>query len=545
MFCQKCRAPLKLHASLEDQLSPAAFDLLVGSTILPPTTKHTALPGKPNHPSDRREIYDKAVSSQSSASAIFKKVIPASRTQHAHGLAPNSNLQDSQISTGALDGKSTNTNTTTTTSTSTSNTPHTSRSIYQNPTESFVYLTESQVAVPPPQHSSSTSPYPTSLSTGTNRQNAGGMHNHHLQNQGGDMMGGQIDNLMDFVDKPAQSHQMKVSSKLFDILSAKSDIDHPICMECTDLLIDGLSKRLGNSTRERDAFVEFLKKVNSEIPTAEETAQAIQELEAIKAEEAIAIESLKEMERKKAQVQAELHLLEEEARNLDIAEEKFWRDRNFFALQLEEFQNERDGVNLQYDHDSRQLERLQRTNVYNDTFCIGHDGHFGTINGLRLGRLPNQPVEWPEINAAWGQTLLLLSTVAEKIKFTFEGYRLKPMGSVSKIEKIESTQGAHPRISSLELFSSGDLPLGRMFMHRKFDAAMVALLECLRQMGEYVEAQDSNVKMPYTISKDKIGDACIKLAFNQDEAWTKACKYTLTCAKFLLAYASNTRSLNM
>jgi len=30
---------------------------------------------------------------------------------------------------------------------------------------------------------------------------------------------------------------------------------------------------------------------------------------------------------------------------------------------------------------SAALERLERTNVYNDAFCIGHDGVFGTING--------------------------------------------------------------------------------------------------------------------------------------------------------------------
>ena len=119
------------------------------------------------------------------------------------------------------------------------------------------------------------------------------------------------------------------------------------------------------------------------------------------------------------------------------------------------------------------------------------------------------------------------------------------MGSASRIEKVESHHGEQTRVSSLELFSSGDLPLARMFVHRKFDHAMVAFLDCLRQMGEYVESQDSNVKMPYTINKDKIGDACIRLAFKQDEAWTKACKYTLTCAKFLLAYASNTRALHV
>jgi beclin 1 len=149
-------------------------------------------------------------------------------------------------------------------------------------------------------------------------------------------------------------------------------------------------------------------------------------------------------------------------------------------------------------------------------------------------------VEWAEINAAWGQTLLLLATIAEKLNFTFDGYRLKPMGSTSRIDKLErppaSSSTTEPKVTTLELFSSGDLPIGRMFMHRKFDMAMVAFLECLRQLAEFVEQRDPSIKLPYRIAKDKIGDSCIRLAFNQDEAWTRACKYTLTCVKFLLAH---------
>jgi beclin 1 len=46
--------------------------------------------------------------------------------------------------------------------------------------------------------------------------------------------------------------------------------------------------------------------------------------------------------------------------------------------------------------------------------------------------------------------------------------------------------------------------------------------------------------MPYPINKDKIGEVSIKLGnFGQEEQWTKACKYTLTCCKFLLAHASH------
>lgn len=188
---------------------------------------------------------------------------------------------------------------------------------------------------------------------------------------------------------------MQVSARIFEVLSARSDIDHPICGECTDVLLEGLTARLVSSTRERDAYVRFLKEVNSNIPSTDEALGVEHELVAIRKEEREVMKALKDAEAEQEALAAEIRELEEEGRRLDEEEAAFWRSRNEFALTLNEFQNERDSVNLQYDHDAKQLERLQRTNVYNDTFCIGHDGYFGTINGLRLGRLPNQPVRLP------------------------------------------------------------------------------------------------------------------------------------------------------
>jgi beclin 1 len=80
-------------------------------------------------------------------------------------------------------------------------------------------------------------------------------------------------------------------------------------------------------------------------------------------------------------------------------------------------------------------------------------------------------------------------------------------------------------------------------MHRKFDNAMVGFLELVRQLGAFVqaetEARGKMLGLPYAIEGDKIGDVSIKLGIAQDDGWTKACKLTLTCCKFLLAHASN------
>ncbi|RHZ58171.1 hypothetical protein Glove_375g99 [Diversispora epigaea] len=378
---------------------------------------------------------------------------------------------------------------------------HNTRESFLVPTESYVMLSRSQV-------------YPTT--------------NDQLSSEFGN-----IDMSGDDRQRASLNYRLKVANRLFDIMSSKSELDHPMCHECTDLLLDNLSKQLTDSSRERDCYIDFLKKVNVNVISDEEQKKLQKEIEEIRANELAGIQQLEEIEREREEMKKELAALEEEAEELDKLEESYWQEFNDFHIQLQTFQNERDSVNLKYDHDAKQLEKLQKTNVYNDTFCIGHDGHFGTINGFRLGRLPNQMVDWSEINAAWGQTLLLLATIANKLNFTFKTYRLIPLGSFSKIEKIEGEK------TTYELYGSGDIAIGRLFQNRRFDLSMVAFLNCLQQLGDYAEKQDHNLKLPYRINKDKIGDASIRLQFNQDEAWTKALKYTLTNTKWILAYASS------
>lgn len=345
--------------------------------------------------------------------------------------------------------------------------------------------------------------------------------------------------------QPAMSEELETTRRLFEILAARSDIDHPVCSECTELLLEGLQKRQTGVTRERDAYVEFLKRAQQDIPTEEEKAETQRALEDAQRREKKALEELEALEAEKARMEDEMAALDAEAEALDEEEEQFWRERNAFTVELTAFREERDSLHTQLAHDTKVLEALQRTNVYNDTFCIGHDGTFGTINGLRLGRTPEQSVDWPEINAAWGQTLLLLTVVIGKLGHKLEGFELVPVGSTSKVIKLEYSQSAStsegkPKKTVFELFSSGDLPLGLGFLHRNFDNAMVAFLECLRQVGQHVERTSPGLKMPYPIVKDKIGDVSIKLGnFGQEEQWTKACKYTLTCCKFLLAHASH------
>lgn len=388
----------------------------------------------------------------------------------------------------------------------------------------------------------------------------------------------------------ALSWQLYRQERLFSILSAHSDIDHPICVECSSLLLASLNSKLTAATRERDAYASFLKNLQQAASKhKDEEASVNKELAALQKEEEAAYNDLLQLEEQKRQLENELADLEEENKSLEQEEETFWQSRNVFNERQHSIEVENISLQQKLAHDQRQLELLQRTNVYNDTFFISHDGIFGTINGLRLGRLPNHSVDWSEINAAWGQTLLLLQTIAERLSFSFHGYKLRPLGSTSRIEKLEYSQEqsdnsrnpttramAPTKITQLELYSSG-ASLERIFHARRYDQAMVAFLDCLSQVGKHVEktstsSRDSNkpvasrqastagtstvgnhsLKLPYAIDDDKIWardrpdeKVSIKLGvgFSSDENFTKACKYVLTCCKYLLAHVSNLDSL--
>lgn len=483
LYCQKCRTPLKIDSSLES-LNPASFKILADAA----PALEPKVPDAPRSAAakERRQQYDEV-------------------SQHARPPMQRRNISGSQRMVGKL-----------------------------NPDMSYIDITESLMAPEGPAEMIQT---PT-------------------KTKGPIKKASEPVNGADGVE--ALSQQMQTAVRLFEILSARSDIDHPVCSECTELLLDGLQKRQTGVLRERDAYVEFLKQAQQDVPTDEEKAKTKRDLEDAQQREKKALEELEALEAEKARMEDEIATLDAEAEELDEEEEGFWRERNAFTTELTAFQEERDSLQNQLAHDSKLLESLQRTNVYNDTFCIGHDGVFGTINGLRLGRLAEHPVDWPEINAALGQAVLLLVVVSEKLGYKIKGYKLLPLGSTTKLvlENPDAvpTGAGKAKGTVHELYSSGNLPFGLGAFYGGFDTAMVAFLECLRQLGGHVERQSSSqtagtpgMKMPYEITTGKdrglIGGAKIQLGgVGREEQWTKACKYTLTCCKFLLAHASHVAS---
>lgn len=212
------------------------------------------------------------------------------------------------------------------------------------------------------------------------------------------------------------SHHLRSTARLFSLLSARTEIDHPLCAECTQILLTTLQRQLDETKKERDGYIAFDKEVRKEREkdvqglTKEEADKKVEKL---KTEERLAIEQLKEAERERQQLDEELRLLELDEKAVEVEEAelgqismcvlsslivfRFWKAHNDHLLASEQQSSQLATLRAAYAADVATLERLERTNVYNDAFCIGHDGVFGTINGLRLGRVPGVPVSLNEV----------------------------------------------------------------------------------------------------------------------------------------------------
>lgn len=59
---------------------------------------------------------------------------------------------------------------------------------------------------------------------------------------------------------PQEGNQLKTQMELFDIISNNTEIDHPLCDECTDTLINLLDTELRAAEEESNQYADFLKR---------------------------------------------------------------------------------------------------------------------------------------------------------------------------------------------------------------------------------------------------------------------------------------------
>ena len=343
-------------------------------------------------------------------------------------------------------------------------------------------------------------------------------------------------------DRKNTMKQIQIATETFKMISAHSDVDHPMCLECPEGVLDIYDQEIQEMEKAREHYDNMGHRLQQEVEQYRaESSDLDAELDELKKNEDELKARLMKTEGQRKEIAEERRAQEKREAELKREEQVYWKEFNQHQQKMLQLKDDQLSVQFQLHYTTEQLNRLKKTNVLNSTFHIWHNGHFGTINGLRLGRLQTVPVEWAEINAAWGQTVFLLSTLARFTGIEFERYRLVPYGNQSFLEPLEGKRKLLP------LYSSAGL---RIFTDSKFDTAMVGFLDCMNQLKVHIEkTSQPHFMLPYSIDKDKIGDAnkefySIKTQFNTQERWTKALKFLLTNLRWALTWVAANSTQN-
>lgn len=347
------------------------------------------------------------------------------------------------------------------------------------------------------------------------------------------------------------SNQITTLTNVFNILSARSYIDYPVCQDCCNILINKLKIDYNNALKQKELYKDFLDKLESQTPTGT-TYDNDTNTQVLQKEKDQLLRDLIELENENGVLDQEILQLQQSLEKQKQIYNDFIQDENVNDLTNIEFQKEMQLLENQYNHAMNNLDQIRRTNIYNETFKISHRGAFGTINDLRLGGYSDCPVSWNEINAAVGQIILLLATITTRLKLKINGYKLKPMGSLSKISRYDN--GTKEWIE-FEAFNNGNSKFTKLFRKETdFDKAMACIPDIIQQVTSMVTSTERRIldsasnaetfrnngkELPYDMAQGNINGISIKLYGSEPTIqWTTAMKCLLTNMKWLLAYSS-------
>jgi beclin len=369
--------------------------------------------------------------------------------------------------------------------------------------------------------------------------------------------------------------KLQALTALFEAASTSSGADHPLCLDCAARLRDELALQEREARDEASAYEAALRRLQAgrrrpvggqeeqreqqpqeqqqqqeetpPLPPSAVPPAAFQaELSALQARERAARRRAADSAARLTLLRAELAALERtDAARLDALAVAYWQDAQATQAALDHHVSERDALLAKTERATQRLAVLRGTSALNDACRIWHEGPFGTIGGFRLGRTPEQPVPWDEINAAWGLAVLLLSAMARSARVTFSGARrLLPLGSRAR---VADARGTH------DLFG----PVSRLWT-APYDRAMVAYVGCLAEFGEFARARDlaeggrssgrgggggggdPPFEFPFPVdgAAGTVGGHSVRLALNKEAKWTRALKLMLADLKVALQWAA-------
>eukprot|EP00475_Leptophrys_vorax_P010071 TRINITY_DN16738_c0_g1_i3.p1 TRINITY_DN16738_c0_g1~~TRINITY_DN16738_c0_g1_i3.p1 ORF type:complete len:378 (+),score=86.66 TRINITY_DN16738_c0_g1_i3:78-1211(+) len=314
----------------------------------------------------------------------------------------------------------------------------------------------------------------------------------------------------------------KALAKLIETTSDSCLRDFPLCPECAGKTIQAERKTVILMQSEYDMYVNTLQSfVDDKLQIKSPSPEEQNDVE----EQKLKLEMMREH---KNQVLLEIDRFDDQRNMLDELQEYYWDQIRRLDVYVKLYHTESNMLTRMIDLCKDEYLELKRTNVYDDSFHIYYDGHFGTINESRLGKLKSIPVDNSEINHALGQFVHLLQCMAIALpNFEFSRYDLYSKGNFSRIAR----RGETP----FDLFNPE-----ASFLSRGFNTGMSYLLSCMKELGDYAEQREGKKVFRYDITGgDEVGGFSVKVKVSgPDEKWTKALKNMLVNLKCLVCWAA-------
>ena len=121
-------------------------------------------------------------------------------------------------------------------------------------------------------------------------------------------------------------------------MSGQSGVDHPLCEECTDTLLDQLDQQLKITEDELKDYKVFFNKLNDK--PALDTEALSKELTDLRKEEEELIRQLEEVEKEREKVAEKMKREKERSKQLEVEEKKYWMEYSEYQKELLEYEDE-------------------------------------------------------------------------------------------------------------------------------------------------------------------------------------------------------------
>lgn len=253
--CLRCKQPLRMDDSLAN-LDQASVDMLIGKclyVVFVPWASNSLCWAAPLA---SEEQYER--DAQKRRLLQHTKSPPQPLNTRLVGIKP-SPLSPSRSGYG-----------------SSSSSSNSKRNSYPAPSESFVVLTH------PETHTNTPSMIPsnTNATLSTKRNNRNTFNSSDIATlQPTNPIMTTSNSSTGETPPSGWSERLKVANRLFEIMSSKSSVDHPMCQECVDLFIELLREQMNDVSTERDCYIEFLNRVKDSRVSKEEEIELAKQVE--------------------------------------------------------------------------------------------------------------------------------------------------------------------------------------------------------------------------------------------------------------------------